>query len=555
MCLSGLKNLTVIVMFILIPKPEIPHAAGTFELQIILMQNHNGELHSGICCDGERETPHSRCTQDECDTRFHVCLKHYQVWVLPGGPCILGTGSSSILGGNSFSFKSKNSDENAGSIRVPFRFAWPRSYSLILEAWDYDNNSANDAGTQQLIERVIHSGMINPGEQWQHQRHQGRIARIDYNVRVLCDENYYGLGCNKLCRPRNDFFGHYMCDSVGNKVCVEGWIGPQCAQAVCKQGCHETRGYCEVPEECKCHYGWQGVLCSMCIPFPGCIHGTCSEPWQCDCETNWGGILCDKDLNYCGTHQPCQNGGTCENAEPNEYQCICSEGFGGQNCDVRTSDCSTSCQNGGICQKYQCNCPGGYTGNYCETRAERCSSSPCLNGAHCVHTVNGFYCQCLPGFSGRHCEVIAGQCHINLCQHGATCYSMQHGYFCSCPDGYEGRTFHLLFVLMAVMVFVIVSVCIYLFMKQWKRKESEQIPSNEHVNNQRVSLNLIQNLPRSCSIERNPEYGYKTLCAAKRSVCITEQLTTDQKLEFIILDIRKDIETVSGNGSNLKRLN
>lgn len=40
------------------------------------------------------------------------------------------------------------------------------------------------------------------------------------------------------------------------------------------------------------------------------------------------------DLNYCGTHQPCKNGGTCTNTEPNEYKCECQEGFRGRNCDI-----------------------------------------------------------------------------------------------------------------------------------------------------------------------------------------------------------------------------
>lgn len=40
------------------------------------------------------------------------------------------------------------------------------------------------------------------------------------------------------------------------------------------------------------------------------------------------------DLNYCGNHQPCKNGGTCTNTEPNEYQCDCQDGFRGRNCDI-----------------------------------------------------------------------------------------------------------------------------------------------------------------------------------------------------------------------------
>lgn len=40
------------------------------------------------------------------------------------------------------------------------------------------------------------------------------------------------------------------------------------------------------------------------------------------------------DLNYCGTHQPCKNGGACANTEPDEYQCMCQDGFRGRNCDI-----------------------------------------------------------------------------------------------------------------------------------------------------------------------------------------------------------------------------
>lgn len=40
------------------------------------------------------------------------------------------------------------------------------------------------------------------------------------------------------------------------------------------------------------------------------------------------------DLNYCGNHQPCKNGGTCTNTEPDEYQCECQEGFRGRSCDI-----------------------------------------------------------------------------------------------------------------------------------------------------------------------------------------------------------------------------
>jgi hypothetical protein len=72
--------------------------------------------------------------------------------------------------------------------------------------------------------------MLNPGEQWQTYRHHGRSLSLEYRLRYRCDLNYYGPFCNKFCRPRDDFFGHFDCDVSGIKVCKEGWTGPECRE-------------------------------------------------------------------------------------------------------------------------------------------------------------------------------------------------------------------------------------------------------------------------------------------------------------------------------------
>eukprot|EP00062_Callorhinchus_milii_P025030 gi/632985567/ref/XP_007909754.1/ PREDICTED: protein jagged-2 [Callorhinchus milii] len=354
-----------------------------------------------------------------------------------------------------------------------------RSYTLILEAWDQDNGTSGD----QLIERAAHTGMINPGSRWQTLQHNGPVAHIEYQIRVKCDDHYYGTGCNKLCRPRDDFFGHYVCDQNGNKICVDGWMGNDCRQAICKQGCHSIHGSCEVPGECKCLYAWQGQFCDECVPYPGCVHGTCVNPWQCNCETNWGGLLCDKDLNYCGTHHPCINGGTCMNTEPDEYHCVCSEGYSGKTCQIAEHACvSNPCANGGTCHEvpsgFECHCPSGWNGTTCANNINDCASSPCAHGGTCIDRVNGFecicpqqwagktcqldaneceghpcvsayscrnliggyYCDCIPGWSGQNCDVRDDECH-GQCQHGGTCKGHEgQGYKCLCPRGYIGRS-------------------------------------------------------------------------------------------------------------------
>lgn len=106
-------------------------STGYFELQLISVENVNGELASGECCDGARSSQDLRCARDECDTYFKVCLKEYQMEVTVSGSCTFGAGSTQVLGGNMFSFKGANNNPNkisdAGKIVIPFQFAWPVS--------------------------------------------------------------------------------------------------------------------------------------------------------------------------------------------------------------------------------------------------------------------------------------------------------------------------------------------------------------------------------------------------------------------------------------------
>uniref|UniRef100_A0A3B3QTZ7 Notch ligand N-terminal domain-containing protein n=1 Tax=Paramormyrops kingsleyae TaxID=1676925 RepID=A0A3B3QTZ7_9TELE len=103
----------------------VSDASGHFELQILSMQNVNGKLLSGRCCGGVRSASDQRCTRDECDTYFKVCLKEYQSRVVTAGPCSFGTGSTPVIGGNTFSLKNTMRKEKS-RIVLPFSFAWPR---------------------------------------------------------------------------------------------------------------------------------------------------------------------------------------------------------------------------------------------------------------------------------------------------------------------------------------------------------------------------------------------------------------------------------------------
>ncbi|XP_061683568.1 protein jagged-2 [Syngnathoides biaculeatus] len=443
-----LPRAAVIFLVALTMQPQAARTVGMFELQIRHYQNPNGLLLNGDCCDipvgGGR-----RCSSgDQCDTFFLACLKEYQARVVPTGSCTFGTGSTRILGGNSQLLHhgghdgggAGGDDGTNGLIVIPFKYAWPKSFSLVLEAQDDDNSTSQP---DQLIERVLLSSMLNPGEQWQAYRHHGRYFSLEYRLRFRCDSNYFGPHCNKLCRTRDDFFGHFNCDPNGSKVCIEGWTGPECKEAVCRQGCHQAHGSCTAPGECTCHYGWTGPLCDQCVTFPGCVYGSCTEPWQCVCDVNWGGLLCDKDLNYCGTHQPCKNSGTCTNTEPNEYQCECQKGFRGRNCDIVEHACVLSpCVNGATCVEdsagFSCVCAEGWTGKTCADVVRQCDRSPCGRGATCQEAPGGYRCLCPSGWSGRTCQLDTDECEMNICIHARSCRNLIGGYLCDCLPGWAG---------------------------------------------------------------------------------------------------------------------
>ncbi|XP_078103230.1 delta-like protein C [Sander vitreus] len=397
---------------------------GVFELKINSFTSSRG-----VCSSPSRD----------CQVFFRVCLKHAQEVINPEPPCTYGTALTEVFGADSISIS------GSAPVRVPFQFKWPETFSLIIEAWNAESSGLESTENQNnLISRLAMRRRLAVGEEWSQDVHFGDQSELRYSYHVVCNEHYHGADCSAFCRPRNDTFGHYVCDEEGKRRCLEGWAGEYCSDPICAAGCSEEHGFCESPGECVCRQGWQGERCDECARHPNCVHGTCQQPWQCNCREGWGGLFCNQDLNYCTNHKPCQNDASCTNTGQGSYTCICRPGFTGINCETETNECdSNPCKNGGSCKDFEndylCECPQGFYGKNCEISAMTCADGPCFNGGTCVENAAGGYtCRCPAGYTGSNCEKRIDKCSSNPCANGAQCLDLGKHFTCRCRAGFTG---------------------------------------------------------------------------------------------------------------------
>ncbi|XP_039248161.1 uncharacterized protein LOC120326021 [Styela clava] len=443
--IEGIHKTTVAIFACMLLLDTQVSASGVFEIRVDEFVNQAGRAKNGECCELSIVKDMEICSKP-CRTSFHVCFTHFQSSLGSETKCTFGSAKTPVLGSNTIS-PTQSDPIGLNVIRLKFNFTWPKSFALVIEA-THEHENDDSPPTGKLIARMQKKGDVDANQDWatEVQTQQEKILR--YSYRVKCDQHYYGDGCSKYCRPRDDMFGHYTCDRNGEKVCLDGWrdgTGSYCSEPICLPGCNATHGDCKRPNECICRQGWEGELCDKCQTYPGCSHGTCQKIFECNCDPGWGGMLCNLDLNYCTNHKPCKNGARCTNSGQGSFSCECPPGFTGRECEIEMNDCEPNpCKNGAKCtvQKYggyTCECPDNFFGPTCEKTHVTCATKPCKNGGTCFEELTQYRCRCEHGFRGLNCEIEDKRCSPKTCLNGGTCQNEKNGYTCSCRFGYSGK--------------------------------------------------------------------------------------------------------------------
>ncbi|XP_036263866.1 delta-like protein 3 [Pipistrellus kuhlii] len=435
--------------------------AGVFELQI-----HSFRPGSGP------GAPRSPCSAGgPCRLFFRVCLKPGTPEEAAEPPCAVGAALSAR--GPAYTKQSWPPAPDLplpdGLMRLPFRNAWPGTFSLIIETWREELGEQVGGPAWSLLARVAGRRRLAAGGPWARDVQRAGAWELHFSYRARCEPPATGAACASLCRSRS---ASSRC-SPGLRPCAP--VEDECkAQPACRAGCSPEHGFCEQPDECQCLEGWTGPLCtvpastSTClssrgpfsavagclVPGPGpcdgnpCANGgSCSETpgsFECACPRGFYGLQCEVSGVTCADG-PCFNGGLCVGGtDPDSaYVCHCPPGFQGSNCEKRVDRCSLQpCQNGGLCldlgHALRCRCRAGFAGPRCERDLDDCAGRACANGGTCVEGGGARRCSCALGFGGRDCRERADPCAARPCAHGGRCYAHFSGLVCACAPGYMG---------------------------------------------------------------------------------------------------------------------
>ncbi|CAH1782993.1 unnamed protein product [Owenia fusiformis] len=285
-------------------------STASVSLKLIYFENSNGHGHNGHCCDGRGIFCESGGGRGGCDHYFIMCLDTVDSQQASNGKvCPYGKVRTGKTESSHISFGSRI----GGSTANPMTFqnvltSYPGGILIKADIWDDDSGQVfggDDDFVDYLTKKVYVPAARSRAEATPKRFRMQRRVKLDIEVSVYCDYNYYGSDCSVYCQAQDDYYGHYTCDpDSGSKICNSGFYGENCDKAV-----------------------------DECASYPCLNGGTCIDnhnEFTCECAIGFRGITCEINIDDC-SQSNCTNNSTCQDGV-NSYTCICAEGFRGEFC-------------------------------------------------------------------------------------------------------------------------------------------------------------------------------------------------------------------------------
>jgi len=234
---------------------------------------------------------------------------------------------------------------------------------------------------------------------------------VDYAAGCSC-QCWPDYNLDSDCRTPRTRYGRDNCNNRGEPAHLYADQGPA-TPCDCDDDSKWSGNNCEIPANA-------GIPCTGAGGSNPCGNGgTCRDGQDnvrgandvaggptCDCPDGWHGDTCDTAVNeavQCPQPNPCGNGGTCVNGQPNtpsnrgdgEWHCDCNDGAAGLLCQYTNRE--TCNGNGTAHADGTCICNAGAAGPRCQyTNSETCNR----NGT----ARNDGTCDCHQHARGDHCE-------------------------------------------------------------------------------------------------------------------------------------------------------
>ncbi|XP_019851619.1 PREDICTED: delta1 isoform X2 [Amphimedon queenslandica] len=327
-------NAFICLLFVLVSCTQFVHCDYTAEIRIFSYGNPR-KIHRSIgagnsltycCCDcqGQPTCCNSGAAQScahNCNTKVLICIADKY--------CV--TSTYMAQGNQTFT------NTAFGNLANPIYINVPAPFTQVKQLFQFFLYKSADS--MPLIKEFTENLYIPLGDTEEFYNEENFVS-LHHSITYRCSDNYYHGNCSVYCKAYDDNTnGHYTCNSIGEKICLAGYTNTSnnCLESiiVCREGCHPTRGYCTVSNQCLCNNGWTGTNCSISTTCSSCTNGVCYEPNKCTCNQGWIGLDCSIPL----CDPPCNGpGGRCYS--PNN--CSCYENWSGRLCDIPPGDGSGS---------------------------------------------------------------------------------------------------------------------------------------------------------------------------------------------------------------------